>query len=102
MTSLNLTPGAIVKPKYGDTHFLVVSMPLVVRTLNQVKVVPIAENLKDLMCDKLPHIIVPSNLATKGVICLHHEEVAFCDDVHYVERINDKLLTYIMSQLRNK
>lgn len=99
MTELNLTPGAIVTTKYDKRKFLLVSMPTVIRTLKQVKAVPIAESIKELKCTKLPHIIVPTNLITRGIICLHQEHTLYLADTHFVERINDELLTYVMSQV---
>lgn len=93
---IKFRPGIIVEDSYSKKPYLVTSLPIIVKSNQQVvTAVSIASDLQELDCPKSPHLIVPTNLATKGVICIHHETQFDISQLSYIEELNGHLLTYI-------
>lgn len=93
---LKFRPGAIVKSRNCNKYFVVMSLPIIGRKGKQtVMALPLALQVQKLKCNKLPHIIVPSNLKTRGLICTHQSQELSLDNFNYVERIQGHLLEYL-------
>lgn len=100
MTKQNLKfrPGAIVRHIFDGQYYLIVSLPIIVKANQQVVcVLPITENFKTNTCQKLPHVIVPTNLAIHGIICPHQELQFDCSQIEYVDQLSDHLLAYLQN-----
>lgn len=96
---LPFTPGSIVINKRDAKPYLVLSMPSLLRPLQHIlKAAPIKYDFSKLKCNKNPHIIVPTNLSTKGIICLHQEATLNCSDIQLVEKLPEPLKTYALNQ----
>lgn len=91
-----IKPGAIVM-HYDQPH-LITSAAAFVRNQEILHAIPIV-NYNKLLCSHTAPIIIPSSCHTRGVICLHHETVINANNLEYIEKINDNLLTYIMHRL---
>lgn len=97
----NITPGTIVISKFDAKPYLVLSMPSYLRPLQLiVKVAPIKYDFSKLKCPHNPHIILPTNLKTKGIICIHKEETLNCTDIKIVEALSEPLKTYTLSHVK--
>lgn len=95
---LKFRPGAIVKSRNGNKYFVVMSLPMIAKKGKQiVTALPLALQVQKLKCNKSPHIIVPSNLKTRGLICAHQSQKLSLDNFKYVERIQGHLLEYLKS-----
>ena len=91
-----IKPGAIVM-HYNQSH-LVTSAAVFVRNQEIFHAIPIVDYQK-LLCNHTAPIIIPSSCHTRGILCLHHETQLNSHELEYIEKINDNLLTYIMSRL---
>ena len=91
-----IKPGAIVM--YYDQPHLITSAAVFVRNQEIFHAIPIMDYNK-LLCNHTAHIIIPTSCHTRGILCLHHEAVINADNLQYIEKIGDNLLTYIMSRL---
>lgn len=93
-------PGTIVKAHFSRQKYLVISYPVVIRTLqNLIKVVPISETIGNSPCQHQKHILVPQYAKTKGAICLHAQNILNCDQVDFVEKLNDSLADYVIQNV---
>lgn len=93
---IKFRPGAITKDIYNGKTYLVTSLPIIVKSNQQiVTAIEILPNLQKINCPKLPHLIVPSNLATSGIICTHQEWQFDISQLEYIEELNGHLLNYI-------
>ena len=99
MTQLFFVPGSLIINKHDAKPYLVLSLPSLLRPLQQViKVAPIERDLLAMKCKKAKHIVLPTTAKVKGIICLHQEKTLNCTDLQFVDKLNDPLLTYVLSQ----
>ncbi|WP_406602170.1 hypothetical protein [Lactobacillus helveticus] len=42
---------------------------------------------------------MPNHAATRGTICLHAQNILNCDQVDFVERLNDSLADYVVKNM---
>ncbi|RVU70481.1 MULTISPECIES: hypothetical protein [Lactobacillus] len=98
--SSKFRPGTIVKTHFSRQRYLVISTPVVVRGIQVlIKVVPIAEKIDNEVCKNGHHLLMPSNAKTKGTICLHMQDTLNCDQLEFVERLNDSLADYVVQNM---
>ena len=103
MTQLSFVPGSLIINKFDAKPYLVLSLPSLSRPLRQViKVAPIERDLLAMKCNKAKHIVLPTTAKIKGIICLHQEKTLNCNDLQFVDKLNDPLLTYVLSQVKEK
>lgn len=94
------TPGSIISHRQTNQRYLVVSIPMLLRSLQKVvKVIPINKDMNCQECSKQDHLPIPTYLQTKGILCLHKEDKINCQDINFVERLNDKLTNYVLDQI---
>lgn len=100
MTQLSFVPGSLILNKSDDKPYLVLSLPRLLQPLKQViKVAPIERDLLTMKCGKAKHIVLPTTAKIKGIICLHQEKNLNCTDLQFVDKLNEPLLTYVLSQV---
>lgn len=103
MKQLSFVPGSLIINKSDAKPYLVLSLPSLLRPLRQViKVAPIERDLLAMKCDKAKHIVLPTTAKIKGIICLHQEKILNCNNLQFVDKLNDPLLTYVLSQVKEK
>ena len=101
MTQLSFVPGSLIINKSDAKPYLVLSLPSLSRSLRQViKVAPIERDLLAMKCNKAKHIVLPTTAKIKGIICLHQEKTLNCNNLQFVDKLNDPLLTYVLSQVK--
>ena len=101
MKQLSFVPGSLIINKSDAKPYLILSLPRPLRPLKQViKVAPIERDLLEMKCNKAKHIILPTTAKIKGIICLHQEKNLNCNDLQFVDKLNDPLLTYVLSQVK--
>lgn len=101
VTQLSFVPGSLIISKHDAKPYLVLSLPSLLRPLQQViKVAPIERDLLAMKCKKAKHIVLPTTSKVKGIICLHQEKTLNCTDLQFVDKLNDPLLTYVLSQVK--
>lgn len=94
------TPGTIVRAHFTNQKYLVISNPVVIRTIQHlVKVVPISDKTDNHLCKHERHILMPNYAKTKGTICLHAQNILNCDQVEFVERLNGSLADYVVQNI---
>lgn len=103
MTQLSFVPGSLIINKSDAKPYLVLSLPRLLQPLKQViKAAPIERDLLAMKCNKTKHIVLPTTAKIKGIICLHQEKNLNCTDLQFVDKLNDPLLTYVLSQVKAK
>lgn len=66
-----------------------------------VMAIPIMAQYKNLSCNHSGHIIIPSNLQTTGIMCLHQLIMIKNKNLKYIEEINGLLLNYIQTRINS-
>lgn len=103
MKQLSFVPGSLIINKSDAKPYLVLSLPSLLRPFRQViKVAPIERDLLAMKCNKAKHIVLPTTAKIKGIICLHQEKTLNCNNLQFVDKLNDPLLTYVLSQIKEK
>lgn len=103
MKQLSFVPGSLIINKSDAKPYLVLSLPSLLQPLRQViKVAPIERDLLAMKCNKAKHIVLPTTVKIKGIICLHQEKTLNCNDLQFVDKLNDPLLTYVLGQIKEK
>lgn len=101
MTQLSFVPGSLIINKSDAKPYLVLSLPSLLQPLKQViKAAPIERDLLAMKCKKAKHIVLPTTVKVKGIICLHQEKTLNCADLQFVDKLHDPLLTYVLSQIK--
>ncbi len=93
-------PGTIVRAHFSRQKYLVISHPVVIRKIQHlIKVVPISERTDNNLCEEQKRLLMPNHAATRDTICLHAQNILKCDQVDFVERLNDSLADYVVKNM---
>lgn len=88
-------PGAIVNQD-GKNYLMVNAIGS-----KFVMAIPITSKYNSLDCSHSGHIIIPSNLKTAGIMCLHQLIMIKNKNLKYIEEINGLLLSYIQTRINS-
>lgn len=98
MTKLsNLIPGTIVEHRDQAKHYVIVSSHVAVRSGNLLQAVPVVSSINKLNCSESPHLIIPTNLKIRGIICPHQLLQFESSELTKLDTINQNLATYLVN-----
>ena len=101
MTKLsNLIPGTIVEYRDQAKYYVIVSSHATVHSGNLLQAVPVVSSINKLNCNESPHLIIPTNVKIRGIICPHQLLQFESSELTKLDTINQNLTTYLVNLAR--